>query len=402
MSEVKRPAAIVIQAAVDWNFLKQRPHHLAEEFTRLGLPVLFIENTGTRVPALRDLGRLLGRLKRVTVGQRSADRSDTAVEILSPFVFPFPFLRFVSEYNRRYLMRQIRKFVRRHGLTPREVAMITYMATPLSAAVTLNTPWFATVYDVVSDPKHIEPHVMDSENRLLHEADLVLFASETLRQAYGERGCRFVTFRDGFSVDLLKHVQDLPALVRDMPSPRFLYLGGLNKKVWSEALVELADSFPDASIILMGPISSGEFHPPRRANVHILPPVREYHHLAGFLNAADVALIPYAADPFVLPMSPAKVNEYLVFGLPIVSTSTPELMHLAAEVGPKTIYLAESASDFPAMAREALRENTGERRQSRLEFASRRTWTGQTRALLAMLSASQRLRQTTYAERTLS
>lgn len=382
MSEGKRPAAIVIQAAVDWNFLKQRPHHLAEEFTKLGLPVLFIENTGTRVPGFRDLGRLLSRLKHVILGGRVSDRGDTSVEVLSPTVLPFPFFSFAKAYNRHYLMRHIRRFLKRQELTPQEVAMITYMATPLAVTVTLDFPWFVTVYDIVSDPKHIEARVSASENRLLREADLVLFASEALRLTYGGSSDRFVTFRDGFSVDLLKEKQAPPEPFRSMPSPRFLYLGGLNKKIWSEALVQLADAFSSASIVLMGPVSSGQFQPPLRANIHILPPVREYRDLAGFLREVDVALIPYVPNAFVSPMYPAKLNEYLVFGLPIVATSTQELAHLAADLGPGTIYLAESAKDFPAMARQALSEDTMDRHERRRELTARRTWTRQTGALL--------------------
>ena len=84
-------------------------------------------------------------------------------------------------------------------------------------------------------------------------------------------------------------------------------------------------------------------------------------------------------------MYPAKVNEYLVFGLPIVATSTQELAHLAADLGPGTIYLAESAEAFPAMARQALREDTMERHERRREFTARCTWTGQTGALLELL-----------------
>lgn len=388
MSEVKRPAAIVIQAAVDWNFLKQRPHHLAEEFTKLGLPVLFIENTGTRVPGFGDLGRLLIRLKHVILGRRVSGRDETSVEVLSPSVLPFPFLGIADAYNRRYLMRKVHKFLKRHGLTPHSVAMITYLATPLAAALSLDVHWFAAVYDVVSDPKHIEARVAASENRLLREADLVLFASETLRLTYGGIGDRFVTFRDGFSVDLLKQKRDAPEFIRGMPSPRFLYLGGLNKKVWTDALVQLADAFPAASILLVGPVSPGQFHPPRRANIHALPPVKEYRDLAGILTEVDVALIPYVPDAFVSPMYPAKVNEYLVFGLPIVATSTQELAHLAADLGPGTVYLAESAKDFPVMARQALGEDTVERQERRRELTARRTWTGQTGALLELLRSA--------------
>lgn len=389
MDRLQGPKGVIIQSAVDWNFLKQRAHHLSEELARLGLHVLFIENTGTRVPGSKDIGRLWNRLRRILRrgSKMRLGRREPAVEVLSPTVLPFPFLPVVQSYNRRYLTRRIKTFLSHHELESQDVAMITYMATPVAVDLALNFPWFAVAYDVVSDPKYVEPRVRASEERLLREAGLVLFASDALRRSYGGVG-NFKTFRDGFTIELAKQLVQIPEAIKALPSPRLIYIGGLNKKLWVPALDQLARAFPSASILLVGPLTPGEVRLPQRSNVHLFPAVSDYRDLAGYLRAADLALIPYVPDTYVSPMYPAKLNEYLVFGLPIVATATTELSQLATEIGPNNVYLSESAQDFPLMAERALREDTPSRRERRIAYASARTWAGQTEALLQMLDSS--------------
>jgi hypothetical protein len=53
----------VVLAAVDWNFLRQRVHHLSTGLARAGLKDLFVENTAVRPPRLADLPRILGPLR---------------------------------------------------------------------------------------------------------------------------------------------------------------------------------------------------------------------------------------------------------------------------------------------------------------------------------------------------
>lgn len=380
------PCGVVIQAAVDWSFLKQRPHHLASEFAQMGIPVLFIENTGTRVPGMRDVSRLWARLRHVLSTTTAAGSGgDSIPEVLSPIALPFPFSLLAHTYNKAYLLRKIRAFLHRHMLESEQVAMITYMSTPVAVDLVMSLPWYATIYDVVSDPKYVEPRVAASEHRLLSDCDLVLFASDALRQSYGLSGNRFRTVRDGFSTWLLDEKGAPTDYLQETPSPRFVYLGGLNSKVWAEALEQIAEAFPDASILLMGP-SAPAFRVPRGRNISVLPPQPDYVGLAGVLRLADVALIPYVPSAFVSPMYPAKVNEYLVFGLPIVATNMPELAQLAGEIGPRSIYLAENSGEFPSAVARALNEDSPEERQRRMSYARKRPWTARASGLLRMMT----------------
>lgn len=339
---------VVILAAVDWNFLRQRVHHLAAGMAGAGMKVLFVENTAVRSPRLADLPRILKRLD--TAFLRPANRSGEPLPdnlaVYSPFAAPWPYNRTAAAWNFSLLKRRVRRFLEEEKLRPEEVLLLTYLATPLVLRLIEAFPWGRVVYDVVSDPKKVEARLAPSEVRLLQRADLTFFASATLLDQYREYTKKPVLFRDGFSTELLDAEVETPAEVARLPQPRLLYIGGINRKLWVEAIEALCVAVPHGSVILMGPVANGEVVLPKLPNLHLLPPSRRYIDLAGVLRAADVGLIPYRPDPYAGAMHPAKLNEYLVFGLPVVATATPELERLAQEFPVKFIYFGMTPQEF--------------------------------------------------------
>jgi glycosyltransferase involved in cell wall biosynthesis len=288
-------------------------------------------------------------------------------------------------YNTRLLRQTVTSFLERQSLDPSETVLFSYLATPLALQLAESLPWYKVVYDVVCDPKFIEPRLAPFERCFLQRADVTLFASATLFEQYQAETRNPVLFRDGFSAKLLNVKAEIPPEILKLPRPRFLYLGGINRKFWTEAVEALAKSLPDASIILIGPVDSREVILPRLANIHCFQPVKHYDDLAGYLQAADVGLIPYRLDPYAGTMHPAKLNEYLVFGLPVVATATPELERLAQELPPETFYLARNVEDFAQAALDALSQDTVDARAKRRELVYRHTWRQRTSQLQAIV-----------------
>jgi glycosyltransferase involved in cell wall biosynthesis len=139
-------------------------------------------------------------------------------------------------------------------------------------------------------------------------------------------------------------------------------------------VVALCEAVPRGSVILMGPVARGEVSLPKLPNLHVLPPRQRYIELAGVLRAADVGLIPYRPDPYAGAMHPAKLNEYLVFGLPVVATATEELKCLAAEWPEGTLYLAASLEQFSGTACHALKRSASEARVQRQMIIEKNNW----------------------------
>lgn len=377
---------VVIFAAVDWNFLRQRVHHLATGMAQAGLKVLFVENTAVRSPRLADLPRILQRLQTAFI--RPVDKNGEPLPenlaVYSPLAMPWPYSAVAVTWNYTILRRRIQKFLEDEKLRPEEVLLLTYLATPLVLRFIEAFPWARVVYDVVSDPKQVEPRLAPFEEWLLHRADVTLFASATLLDQYRDRTKNPVLFRDGFSTELIDAEVETPPEVARLPRPRLLYIGGINRKLWAEAIEALCKAVPHGSVILMGPVAHGVVVLPNLPNLHLLPPRRRYIELAGVLRAADVGLIPYRPDPYAGAMHPAKLNEYLVFGLPVVATATLELERLAQEFPVKLIYFGRTPKEFAEAGLHALANDANSPKDKIRTLTTQFRWVERVREFLRL------------------
>lgn len=378
---------VIILSAVDWNFLRQRVHHLATGMAQAGLKVLFVENTAVRSPRFADLPRILQRLQ--TAIFRTTDKYGEYVPenlvVYSPLAAPWPYSPMAVTWNFSLLRRRIQRFLEEERLRPEEVLLLTYLATPLVLRLVYSFPWARVVYDVVSDPKQVEPRIAPYEQRLLRRADVTLFASATLLEQYSDYTKNPVLFRDGFNTELLEAKVETPPDVARLPRPRLLYIGGINRKLWVEAIEALCKAVPHGSVILMGPVAHGEVALPKLHNLHLLPPRRRYIELAGVLKAADVGLIPYRPDIYAGAMHPAKLNEYLVFGLPVVATATQELRRLSREMPERVLYLADTLDTFIKATYHALSSNLEEIRKAWQKIIIKNTWVQRFQELMNIL-----------------
>lgn len=362
---------IICFSAIDWNFLRQRVHYLMLGLAGKGFKTLFIENTGVRTPKFSDFPRLLSRLKSAAV-KTTGNELPTGLIIFSPLSLPFPYSQFAVNFNRKYIYSRIKKFLNDYNLKPFEVVFWTYLATPLILELMQAQPWGIKVYDVVSDPKIVEPRLESFEKLLVSRVDFTLFASATLYNDYSGYTRNPILFKDGFNLDILRK-EDIYSEALKLPRPRLFYIGGINKKINVDVLSALAGYFNKGSIILVGPRSSDVILPLNK-NIYTFPQCGNYDDLAGFLKVADVGLIPYYSDNYTGAMHPAKLNEYLVSGLPVVGTSTPELEILSELWGKGIFYLGDTPDEIVAVAEKALAEDDENLREKRLDLAKNNTW----------------------------
>ena len=116
-----------------------------------------------------------------------------------------------------------------------------------------------------------------------------------------------------------------PAPMLAIKAPRLVYVGALDERFDFAATGLLARTLPTANILLIGPITkdarvlAGE-----HSNIHLIGAI-PYNSLPGWLQQADVALLPLAEHPANIGRSPMNLYEYAAAGLPVVARNTPEL-----------------------------------------------------------------------------
>jgi teichuronic acid biosynthesis glycosyltransferase TuaH len=123
-----------------------------------------------------------------------------------------------------------------------------------------------------------------------------------------------------------------PADLAHLPRPYLGYIGSLEDRVDWELMDRISQTFPDASVIVLGRVRDPVNRPwwndcerfMSRPNVHPLG-WRGQEELAAYYQAFDVTLIPYRMDhPFNRACNPTKIMDSMGSGRPIVATAIPE------------------------------------------------------------------------------
>ena len=94
--------------------------------------------------------------------------------------------------------------------------------------------------------------------------------------------------------------------------PRLLYIGSLDNRVDVEQLAEVAQAYPDGSVVLVGPLQDEAHfaavadHP----NIVIRAGLVPRSDVVGLIGAAEACLIPHVGNRLTEAMSPLKLYEY--------------------------------------------------------------------------------------------
>ena len=355
MSE--KPFDVVVLSSVDWDAARQRHQAFARSWARAGHRVFFVENTGSREPGLRDLGRVAARLRRVFhAGTPSARAAIDGVEIVSPLVLP-PTRGAFRALNARVLIPRLASALRARGLGPAPV-VFAYLPTATTLELLDLLEPALTVYDCVDNFRGLKsppPDLELNESALMARAGLVLTTSRTLYEDKKGRHPNVLELHHGVSAAFF--LPPRPA----GPHRRFAYFGTLWRAVDYAPVKALAEAGFEVSLI--GPAK--EPPPPLPASVRRAGPV-SHDDLPATLAAFDGLLLPYVADEYNRGVIPAKTYECLATGRPVLASPLPALTALP-ELG--VLRFARAPGDWVAAARGLDASETEAAREARQAVA---------------------------------
>jgi len=175
----------------------------------------------------------------------------------------------------------------------------------------------------------------------------------------------------------------LPPDIAVVPRPIIGYAGWLGYQIDTELLRLVADTYPDYSVVLVGPdelpCAADREQLRARANVFFLGR-KEREELPDYLQAFDAALIPYTLAGYTLTAYPLKLHEYLAAGRAVVSVNLPELQRHS-----QVVRIADSNGGFIRQIRDALYDYSPQAIESRVAVARENTWDQRVAEMCRML-----------------
>jgi glycosyltransferase involved in cell wall biosynthesis len=145
---------------------------------------------------------------------------------------------------------------------------------------------------------------------------------------------------------------EVPDDLRALPRPVIGFFGLLADWVDLDLVRAIAMARPDWSFALVGKHATGVGAVRGLPNVHLLGQ-KPYALLPAYCRGFDVGMIPFRSNALTLRANPLKLREYLAAGLPVVSTSLPEVARYHA-----LVHLAEGTDGFTRAITAALGERS--------------------------------------------
>lgn len=331
-----------------------RAQHLAEGFAQLGIPSYYVEG----VPLYRYSARGRGYLGAITHQKVRRDRGVVVYEngalpsSNNPTLYKLATTLSLFQFRRRHI-----------GDKLPEGAIVVF-AHPLPVEFLRHMPPAAhVIYDIADDWKHLFPRsiyrkagIASTENALIKRADQITVVSQKLakkvRKLHPDKDIDLI--RNGVSDRILDETVEISEDIKYLPRPIIGFVGTLGSFVDVKLLELVAVAYPEASLVLVGPVEIDLGELPRLSNVHLMGP-QPHERVPAYLRGFDIGLNPRPMEPAGQASDPIKVFEYLGVGIPVISTRMPGQLDEFRGL----VWQADTGSQFCEYVRTAMSGSSG-------------------------------------------
>ncbi|MFC1621057.1 ElyC/SanA/YdcF family protein [Candidatus Omnitrophota bacterium] len=369
---------IICISSIDWDFIWQGHQEIMSTLAKNGNKVLFIENTGVRMPRIKDIPRIKSRIKNWFKGVKGIRKETENLYIYSPMIIPFPYSRIARWINFHLIFRVLQRWMK--AVDFYEPIIWTFLPTPLSLTIINNLANKLVVYycvDSLSVSSPAAKKIKAPEIKLLKRVDMVFVASKELHNYCSKYNEKVFTFP--FAVSFRKFEQarrDSNNLaikeLENIKRPIIGYIGGVHKWINHDLMLEVAAANKGYSFVFVGPLQTDVSPLSRLDNVYFLGS-RKHDHLPYFIKEFNVCIIPYNLNSYTISGYPTKLNEYLAMGKPVISTALPEIVAFNKEYD-DVVYVAKDQEEFVRKIKTALDEDNYSLGEKRVMVAKDNSW----------------------------
>ena len=361
----------IICFASGWDYHPTSKHHVMRRLSQHNT-IIWVNWHCSRRPSFArdDLRNIALRLRQIRQGPRQATDSIT---VLTPWQVPLPESQMARRINRWMVRRAVGQVLQR---IPSQPVQLWSFAPDIVDMVGSFGEEMVVYYcvDAFGEFSGYNRKLIEKrEHELIDRSDVVITTSPPLYEARRTLHANVHHVEHGVDHQhLSKAISDempIPPDVAALPRPIFGFVGVVGDWVDVELIAGLARQRPDASVVVIGPVTSSRGSAGALKNVHWIGP-RNHQALPAYLKSFDVGLIPFRQVPLTHNANPIKLHEYLAAGVPTVSTSLP-----AVQAVPCSVWLADDATSAAAACDQAMRHNSTAERIARSESMLAKSWT---------------------------
>ena len=344
---------------VDWNWIKQRPHFLAEELSRVyDIKVLYAFKNSAR-----------GTLQK---------QNDASISISPLYYVPFsgrvPILGVLADCLLRL---QFRYHLKKHDP---EIVFLTY---PTQVKMIPENFTGAVIYDCMDNHyamthnANIKNNIMKWERVLLERANLVLVSSERLKGVLLERygyniDEKLILIRNGYSGHVLKNTDDWEEQTKKVFE--IAYFGTVSHWFNFDFLLRSLDDFPNLQYKIIGP---AEVVVQKVDRIEYLGTV-EHEQLFSKIKNSNALIMPFVINEVIESVDPVKLYEYINFEKNIITIRYAEIERFEPFVHFYTDY-----DSYRTCITDLMQDNTLKYSyEQKISFLEKNTWNSRVKAIV--------------------
>ena len=368
---------IICISSIDWDFNWQGHQEVMSAFAQNGNRVLFIENTGVRVPHFKDIPRLKKRFVAWLKSVKGFREQAQNLYVYSPVVLPFPYSRIARWINSHLLLGGLKRWMK--AMNFREPIIWTFLPTGTALDIIDNTEHKLLVYYCIADFHVLADNpgkIKKTEDELIKNSDLIFVQGEFLRDRCSRLNDNVYIFPFGVNTRVFGEREDIPsqppADIRGINRPIIGYVGGIHRHVDLKLLLFLAANHPEWSFVLIGPAQEQVSTVNGLRNIFFLGK-KEFSELPAYIKYFDVATIPYEINDYTSTVFPTKLNEYHALGKPVVSVDLPEVIKYN-EMNNGLVRIGKTYPEFETQVQNALGDHDEDLKVRRKRSAGLHSW----------------------------
>ena len=283
---------------IDWGWIKQRPHFLAEELSKSFDVTVYHE-------------------KLYHAGKQKENQHDLPHLSLHD-LWHIPMRRLKPIFN-------LNRFVMNHILLRKELKRcpLLWLCHPMHYSGHKRKGQFL-IYDCMDDVLEFKcsPAIRQQQEKLeaalCRDADLVLASSDYLKKKletrYGTTNIKVVNNAISLNIE---EIQPLPTAIDQLfqsSRKKMVYIGTISSWFNFDLLIKILNQNPNLELILFGPT---EVTIPDHPQIKYAG-VAEHKYVSSIMSKADALIMPFVVNELIKSVNPVKAYEYIYAHKPVL------------------------------------------------------------------------------------